>query len=132
MKIKYTYRFNNENLTIEIDQKNYDILVALDREEYNLNRKHSRRHPVSLENTDYEGDWFADGTDILDDLINKSERERLVNALEKLKPVQRDLIRTIFFDGLTVNDYAVREGVDHSAISHRLKTTYKKLKILLE
>ena len=131
MKIKYTYQFNNENITVEIEQTDYDILVALDSEEYNSNRKHSRRYPVSLDNTDYEGNWFADDTDILRDLIHKSERERVLAAVDKLKPAQRDLVRAVFFNGVSVNDYAAHEGVDHSAVSHRLKTTYKKLKILL-
>ncbi len=131
MKIKYTYQFNNENITIEVDEADYEILITLDKEEYNANRKHSRRYPISLENADYEGDWFADGTDILGELIDKQEKEHIRFALDKLKPAQRDLIRAIYFKGVSVNDYAAQEGVDHSAISHRLKKAYKNLKKLL-
>jgi DNA-directed RNA polymerase specialized sigma24 family protein len=52
--------------------------------------------------------------------------------VDKLKPAQRDLIRAIYFEGVSVNDYAAREGVDHSAISHRLKTAYGNLKKILK
>lgn len=155
MKIKYTYQFSNENVTIEVDEADYEILVTLDQEEYNSNRKHNRRYPISLEarldtsNEDrglerrsrknplspngetWDASILADGTDILGNLIHKYESEHIRSAVDKLKPTQRDLILAIYFDGMSVNDYADREGVDHSAISHRLQTAYKNLKKLL-
>ena len=44
---------------------------------------------------------------------------------------QQAMIRAIYFDGVSVNDYAARMGVTQSAISHRLQTVKKKLKKLL-
>ena len=41
------------------------------------------------------------------------------------------MIRAIYFEGVSVNDYAARMGVTQSAISHRLQTVKKKLKKLL-
>ena len=56
------------------------------------------------------------------------DAERLNEALTHLSSKQQALIRAIYFEGVTVNEYAKKEGVDHSAISHRLRTIYKKLK----
>ena len=41
------------------------------------------------------------------------------------------MIHAIYFEGVSVNDYAARMGVTQSAISHRLQTVRKKLKKLL-
>ena len=57
--------------------------------------------------------------------------ERLHIAITKLKPKQRDLIISIYFRHISVNDYAEKEGVDHSAISHRLQTAKNNLKKFL-
>ena len=57
--------------------------------------------------------------------------ERLRAAIQKLAPDQQAMIRAIYFDGVSVNDYAARMGVTQSAISHRLQTVKKKMKKLL-
>ena len=150
MKIKYTYQFSNENITIEVEEDDYNILISIDCEEYNSNRKHIRRYPESFESffekgsqADSEGQaiyltvknqfkpYQFTGTSTLDGLIDTENRERIRAAVDKLKPAQRELITAIYFKGLSVNDYAKREGVDPSAISHRLQTAYKNLKKLL-
>ena len=47
--MKYEYKFRKETITVDIDESDYNILIALDHEEYNLNRKHDRRYPLSIE-----------------------------------------------------------------------------------
>jgi len=54
--MKYEYINATGKTEIEVDEHFFDILVALDREEYNADRKHSRRHPLSLEGVEYEGE----------------------------------------------------------------------------
>ncbi len=41
------------------------------------------------------------------------------------------MVQAIYFENVSVNDYAARMGVTQSAISHRLQTVKKKLKKLL-
>ncbi len=41
------------------------------------------------------------------------------------------MVHAIYFENVSVNDYAARMGVTQSAISHRLQTVKKKLKKLL-
>ena len=49
--MKYQYQFNNETIIIEVDEKDYEVLLSLDKDEYNSNRKHIRRYPVSLDSS---------------------------------------------------------------------------------
>jgi len=51
MKIKY--HFNTETIEIEVSEEWGEILVELDRQEYNINHKETRRH-TSLDAMKYE------------------------------------------------------------------------------
>ena len=61
-----------------------------------------------------------------------SKTDLLNTAISKLKPKQRDLINAIYFEGVSVNDYAVQEGVKPNAISMRLGRIKNNLKKFLE
>lgn len=147
MKITYTFS-NGETRIIEVTDDWGAIVLDLDRKEKNLNRKETRRHTAldSYEYIDTEADTnprlsrdafeyrkniCADSAEIVADLESKYTQQHIHEAVAKLKHAQRDLITAIYFDGMSVNDFAKREGVDHSAISHRLQTAYKHLKKLL-
>ena len=60
-----------------------------------------------------------------------SRAEMLREAVKTLKPAQQRLVQAVYYDGVSVKDYAAREGVDPSAITHRLRTIKNKLKKLL-
>ena len=60
-----------------------------------------------------------------------TDEERLRAAIQKLDPDQQKMVQAIYFENVSVNDYAARMGVTQSAISHRLQTVKKKLKKLL-
>ncbi len=126
--MKISYKFVNEAMDIEIDEKWGNVLLDLNRQEYNNNQTETRRH-ASLNAMDYEGELFAQEDHELASLFaDKSNEEKLHAAIARLKPKQQELVKAIYFEGVSVNDCAVREGVDQSAISHRLQTVYKKLK----
>jgi RNA polymerase sigma factor (sigma-70 family) len=146
MKIKYS--FANETIEIEVTDDWGAIVLNLDRQEKNLNRKETRRHTpldsydyiddqadsnprLSRDAFEYRNHICADSAEIVADLESKYNQQHIREAVAKLKPAQRDLITAIYFDGISVNDYAKREGVVHSAISHRLQTAYRHLKKLL-
>lgn len=61
-----------------------------------------------------------------------SKADLLHIAISKLKPKQRDLINAIYFEGISVNDYAAQEGVKQNAISMRLARAKNNLKKFLE
>ena len=126
--MKYEYKTATGRHEIEVDEQFYDILFAMDMEEKNSDRKHSRRRPISLERADYEGEWFSDGTDILGGLIHSESFERLRAALAELTPEQHALIERIYIKNEKITDIAQAIGVSHVAIIDRLKRIQKKLK----
>lgn len=128
----YRYHFSNgETISIEIPDDWGEILIDLDRQEYNNDHKETRRH-YSLEGKVYEGmDYAAEDSGLEALFAGPTDEERLRVAIQKLAPDQQAMIRAIYFDGVSVNDYAARMGVTQSAISHRLQTMKKKLKKFL-
>ena len=128
----YRYHFSNgETISIDVSDDWGEILIDLDRQEYNNDHKETRRH-FSLEGKVYEGMDYAVEDPGLEALFaGPTDEERLRAAIQKLSPDQQAMIRAIYFENVSVNDYAARMGVTQSAISHRLQTVRKKLKKLL-
>lgn len=128
----YRYHFSNgETISIDVPDDWGEILIDLDRQEYNNEHKETRRH-YSLEGKVYEGMDYAVEDPGLEALFaGPTDEERLRATIQKLDPDQQAMIRAIYFEGVSVNDYAARMGVTQSAISHRLQTVKKKLKKLL-
>lgn len=129
--MKIQYKFATETISIDVPDDWGEILIDLDRQEYNNDHKETRRH-YSLEGKVYEGMDYAVEDPGLEALFaGPTDEERLRAAIQKLDPDQQAMIRAIYFEGVSVNDYAARMGVTQSAISHRLQTVKKKLKKLL-
>lgn len=147
--MKITYKsVTGETYEVEVSKEWGEIILELDRKEYNINRKETRRH-TSLNSYDYIDDQadsnpklsrdafefkngiYIESAEIMADLENKYTKQHIRNAVDMLKPKQRELINAIYYNSVSVTDYAKKEGVDHSAISHRLRTAYKALKKLL-
>lgn len=130
--MKITYRFVTGEVTvIDVPDEIGAVIVDLDRQEYNNNHKETRRH-YSLEGKVYEGMDYAVEDPGLEALFaGPTDEERLHAAIRQLSPDQQEMVRAIFFENVSVNDYAARMGVTQSAISHRLQTVKKKLKKLL-
>ena len=129
--MKIQYKFATETISIDVPDDWGEILIDLDRQEYNNEHKETRRH-YSLEGKVYEGmDYAVEDPDLEALFAGPTDEERLRTAIQKLDPDQQALIRAVYFEGVSVNDYAARMGVTQSAISHRLQTVKKKLKKLL-
>ncbi len=126
--MKVTYKFaNGERCDIEVDERWSDELAELDRLEYNANQRESRRH-CSLDSMDYEGELFADGTDVLSDFLKRQDAERLSAAMDSLLPRQKELLQKVFYEGLSIAGIAREEGVNEAAIRGRLKKIYRQIK----
>ena len=129
--MKIQYKFATETISIDVPDDWGEILIDLDRQEYNNDHKETRRH-YSLEGKVYEGmDYAAEDSGLEALFAGPTDEERVRAAIQKLAPDQQAMIRAIYFNGISVNDYAARMGVTQSAISHRLQTVKKKLKKFL-
>ena len=128
----YRYHFSNgETISIDVSNDWGEILIDLDRQEYNNNHKETRRH-YSLEGKVYEGmDYAVEDSGLEALFAGPTDEERLRTAIQQLTPDQQEMVQAIYFENVSVNDYAARMGVTQSAISHRVQTVKKKLKKLL-
>ena len=126
MKISYEF-VTGEVSEVEVDERLGGMLLDLDRQQYNNDQKETRRH-FSLNGLDYEGDLFASAEDTEGEAVRREDMARLYSAMEALFPSQRELMKKVYFEERKITDIAAEEGVDKSAISHRLERIHKKLK----
>ena len=129
--MKITYEFvTGEVSEVEVDERLGGMLLDLDRQQYNNDQKETRRH-VSLDGMDYEGEQFASAEDTEREAVRREDMARLYSAMEALSPDQRELVEKVYFEERKITDIAHEEGVDKSAVSHRLERIHKKLKNIL-
>ena len=129
--MKITYEFVTGEISgVEVDERLGGMLLDLDRQQDNNDQKETRRH-VSLDGMDYEGELFASAEDTEGEAVRREDMARLFFAMETLSPSQRELVEKVYFEGRKITDIAAEEGVDKSAVSHRLGRIHKKLKKIL-
>ncbi|MGM9600883.1 MAG: sigma-70 family RNA polymerase sigma factor, partial [Faecousia sp.] len=93
MKIKY--QFATETIEVEVTDDWGNLVIDLDRLEYNNDHKETRRH-VSYDALDFDGDAMAteDPT-----LTTYTEQDELRQAIQRLTPNQQYIIRSYYFEG---------------------------------
>lgn len=128
MKIEYRF-VTGEKTAIEINGDFEEIILELDKEEYNCNRKETRKHK-SLSLSDKSIENMSISSDICDDVFKNIDKEKLHNAIPLLKPDEQELINKIYLNKtkLSISDYAKLANVSQNAIKQRLKRIRKKLK----
>ena len=126
MKIKYEF-VNGDTREFEVEDSLGALLVDMDRQEYNVNHKETRRH-VLLSAIDPADRYLAAETDLLQDLIDEEDHERLMTAIARLQPQQRALLYRVYWKGEKQKDIAAEDGVSESAITGRMKKIYAALK----
>ena len=125
MKISYEF-VTGEVSEAEVDERLGGMLLDLDRQQENNDKKETRRH-FSLDGMDYEGEIFASAEDTEREAVRREEMARLYSAMEALSPSQRELVEKVYFEERTFASIAREEGVGESAIRDRMKRIYKKL-----
>ena len=126
MRVRYEF-VNGEWSEIEVEDSLGELLVELDRQEYNNDHRETRRH-MSLDGMDYEGALFAAPDNPAAELVWKEDATRLRQAMEALSPSQRELVLKVYFEGRSIVSLAAEEGVSHVAIVRRLNRIYEKLR----
>ena len=126
MKIKYEF-VNGDISEVEVEDSLGALLVDMDRQEYNVNHKETRRH-VLLSAIDPADRYLTAETDLLRDLIDEEDHERLMAAIAKLQPQQRELLYRVYWKGEKQKDIAAEDGVSERAITGRMKKIYAALK----
>ena len=130
MEIKYEF-VTGEVLAIEVEDELGEVILELDRQERNNDRRESRRH-MSLDGMDFEGETFRAEADTPREAMGRVDTERLMEALDMLSLSQRELLLKGYFKGGRIVDIAREQGVGESAIRDRIRRIHKKLKKYLE
>ena len=125
--MKYDYHFSNEIISVDIPDSDYDVLIEMDRLEYNANHKETRRH-ISLEACDKDDNQLPSRTDLEETCIQRMEIDALRRGMDSLLPEQRELIRKVFFENQSITSLAGAEGVSKAAICRRLNRALDRLK----
>lgn len=82
--MKIQYKFVNETISIDVPDDWGEILIDLDRQEYNNDHKETRRH-YSLEGKVYEGmDYAVEDSGLEALFAGPTDEERLRTAIQQL------------------------------------------------
>ena len=131
MKIEYRF-VTGEKAAIEINGDFEEIILELDKEEYNCNRKETRRHK-SLSLSDKSIENMSISSDICDDVFKNFDKEKLHNTISRLKPNEQELLHKVYLDldKINITKYANSLGVKPTVLWKRLERIRKKIKNIL-
>lgn len=121
MKIKY--QFATETVEIEVSEDWGNLVIDLDRQEYNNNHAETRRH-ISLNTALYEGDVFAVEDASLESF---AENYDLQQAIAKLTDNQRRIIVGHYFEGITYVALAAELGIAEANVRKAAKRALKQI-----
>lgn len=140
MNINYTF-VDGTTTEIEVDDKWANIVHEMERQEYNSNRRETRRHESLYKTNRYEdndefcNDPYPAETDTESEVIMRENNaelneklRQLAKAIEQLTPSQQDLVKKVILGDMSVSDYAEDQGVSQPAISGRKERVVNSLK----
>ncbi len=123
MKIKY--EFVNETIEIEVDEAWASVMLDLDRQEYNVNHKETRRH-CSLDALNLDETLIPSDTADIPEILE--QRLHIRSTLAKLEPRQRYLLEQICFLGRSISEVGREEGHHESSVRETLNRAKKNFK----
>ena len=131
MEIKYKF-INGEETSIEVYGDFEEIILDLDRDLKNNNRKETRRHE-SLNLLDSDKQSIATNTDVYSQTLKNLDKDKLYAAIAKLKPQEQELLRNLYLSDkpMTQKQYASVLGITENAVRKRLAKIRLKLKKLI-
>ena len=124
--MKIMYQFATETVEIEVDDDWGNLVIDLERQDYNNEHKETRRH-VSYDALDFYGEALATEDPML---TTFAENDALHQAIWQLSPNQQYIIRAHYFEDRSFTEIAQKLGVGVSSITRaaeRARNTLKKL-----
>ena len=137
MADKERYIIKVEGKLVEVTPDVYYAYFRMERQERGQEEKKQRNAVVSYDALDTEE---TTGAEAMPDLIvpsleqqimTQEIRDALHRAIDALPRAERELIKAIYFDGLTERQYAETSGLSQQGVSYRLGKTLSKLKLFL-
>lgn len=125
--MKVSYQFAIETVEIEVEEVWGEMLMDMDRKEYNNHQSETRRH-VSLDDLNLDDTLLPSKDNVEHEILRKEDMKELVDALGLLTPEQLYIVKKIYFEDCSRTAIAVEEGVSEAAIRDRLKRIQEKMK----
>jgi RNA polymerase sigma-70 factor (ECF subfamily) len=132
-KKKLSYTFADGTVSeIEVSNELYAVITEFEQAETRNNKRETRRH-TSLNYLNDNGiDFAADCGNPLDALIEQENENEFWEWLSSfLNPKRIELYKKVS-EGYSETEIAKHEGVSQQAISQRLQTIWKKIKLFSE
>lgn len=138
MADKERYVIKVEGKFVEVSPEVYYAYFRMERQERGQEEKKQRNAVVSYDALDTEE---MTGADAIPDLIVSSLEQQIMTreiydalrrAVEALPKAERELIKAIYFEGMTEADYAKASGMSQTGVSYRRRKILSKLKLLLD
>lgn len=131
MEIKYKF-VNGEETSIEVYGDFEEIILELDRDLKNNNRKETRRHE-SLSLLDSAKQSIATNTDVYSQTLKNLDKDKLYDAIAKLKPQEQELLRNLYLSDkpMTQGQYANISNIKEKSVQEKSRRIRKKLKKLI-
>jgi len=123
--MQYFYATATVAIEIDLDEQFYELLIDMDRDAFNSERKHSRHHPMSLDHCEHHGEWFEDKHDAISEIELAIDLER---ALSTLTDLQRVCLVETRQNGKTQQELAVELGKSRSTVQKAVNGAIETLK----
>ncbi len=133
MKIKY--EFATETIEFEVEDKWAEIVMELDRCEYNNDHKETRRHSGYGAFGDEAGWLTTEKPEVYIRIAGQTispNDMRFETAKESLSEKQDELYESVYVLGEKIKDYAKANNIDQSTASKRNRVVIKKFKKIFE
>lgn len=138
MSKRDTYYIRIAKDLLEVDEAVYLAYYQMGRRERYLEERDRAHGFVSYDALDFETnagmeqDPSLSGRCIERQLIREEVCRILHQTIKELSPTGRAMINAIYFEGLTMTQYAKRIGRSEAGISYRHRKALRKLKDLLK
>ena len=129
MNRKYVYEFVNEAVEIEISEEWEAVLKEIDREEYNIDHRETRRHEgldIGMEG----GNWLIDNSKNPEDIFADEDARALLmrKAAKILTPKQLDAFEKVCILKYTEAEYGELMCISQPTVHEHVAKAKIKLK----
>lgn len=138
MADKGKYVIKIEGKLIEVTPDVYYAYFRMERQERGQEEKKKRNAVMSYDVLDSENMIGAEAMPDLivpsleHQIISRENHDTLHQAVDALPKAERELIKAIYFEGMTEKEYAKASGMSQTGISYRRRKILSKLKLLLD
>ena len=126
--MKITYEFvTGETVEIEVNGELEKIMIEMESEEKQIERRETRRHESLCE--EMESSWLIDEKSSVDTIASENETDKklLRKMIDVLTPKQLDAFVNVCIGGMPEAEYAHIIGTSQQAVDHFVSAARRKL-----